>query len=276
MATQGQGDSTPWKVDGFATVFHVSLDIGNAEKLRKWAFWHLDLNAGCGWNDKAGCEGSPISFLRVASQFKRPIRAYFCDKRQEACDALAGRIPPLSLPGTIFTNVVCCDNAALLGEIAKQIRRCENPEYAIGQVLCDPNGFNDMPLDALAAFAAEFPRIDVIIHLNISLFARMRGCKKSEQYAKGFGSKPEPEDVLRRLGRKWWSIRRIPSRKGMKGERFTTAVGTSFKNRSRRIMDFVDLESDEGQSIVKQLKSEDPKGQMEFAFVKEIGRRWSL
>jgi hypothetical protein len=144
-----------------------------------------------------------------------------------------------------------------LGEVADMIGRGESrPGLAVGTLFCDPNGVRvGFPVDALEAFSRLFPRIDLIINLNASVFAMVRGCKASGRPSvqKGFLDWPDLLDIARRFNRplrNWWV--RNPS-KGP-GMRFAMLVGRSLPTGRRSFKDFHPLDSPAGQEIIHTLR----------------------
>jgi hypothetical protein len=150
------------------------------------------------------------------------------------------------------------DNADFLRDAAQEIRAAErNPGLAVGSCLCDPNGFPEgFPVEALKDFAREFPRIDLVVNLNVSLFARVRGCKASanEAIRKGFVYWPELGDLVGLYPRRHWWVRNPPAGPwGM--ERFVTFYGHNWPRTKRTAFaEFVPLDSLAGQEIVGTFK----------------------
>src|SRR5215472_10614535 len=92
---QGQGGGTLDKERKIGSAEALGMTVANG--LAKRATWrqtkpyfHLDLNAGSGWNEIAGCPGSPLVFLELAQQklTALPIYAWFCDINPVAIDKL--------------------------------------------------------------------------------------------------------------------------------------------------------------------------------------------
>src|SRR6516165_4336640 len=68
MATiQGQGIRTQEKEDAFQGLFRMNLKVHSSLRYPLAKYHHFDLNAGSGRNDIAGCDGSPVVFLKVVS-----------------------------------------------------------------------------------------------------------------------------------------------------------------------------------------------------------------
>jgi hypothetical protein len=259
---QGQGNGTVRKEAGFAAVLRMSLRVSKARPVAAFPYWHLDLNSGSGWNAKAGCLGSPAVFLDEAARAGRagPVHVRFCDTDSAAietlranCFGLCSRVGP---EASVAARAM--DNADFLRETAEEIRAAErNPGFAVGSCLCDPNGFPDgFPVEALKDFACDFPRIDLAINLNVSLFARVRGCKDSvhENIRKGFVHWPELGELIGLYPRRHWWVRNPPAGPwGM--ERFVTFYGHNWPRTKRTAFaEFVPLDSLAGQEIVGTFK----------------------
>jgi hypothetical protein len=225
-----------------------------------FAHWHLDLNAGCGLN--ATCEGSPLTAIRAALDAGRsaPVRFHFCERSKgrvaqlrNLCFGLVERLPPDSQ-----MSARALDNSAFLPEVADMIRQEERPEFAAGTVLCDPNGFpHGCPVDALDAFSLEFRRVDLILNLNLSLFARVfgkngkGGCLGSanESIRKGFLDWPKLNALVARFHKRFAFVRN-PSR-GPR-ERFTTFFLTNNPNAgTSRFLDFFARGSTQWHEIIE-------------------------
>lgn len=258
---QGQGKGTARKEDGFAALFRLLLKVSTGEAVRNFPYWHLDLNAGVGWNDKAGCPGSPLVFLREAARVGRPCRAYFCDNDPEAAGRLQANVLAEGAPPEgSERHVVCCDNADLLARVGAEIAADERvPELAVGSCVCDPNGFRQwFPVGGLVDFFDRFRRIDCILNLNTSLFARVEGCKRSANAAirKGFEDWPELGELLGGFHKQTCFIRN-PSKGGGGRERFVTFLGTNARIKRTPFKDFYPLDSWQGQEIVRTLRRVD-------------------
>lgn len=265
----GNGRWTSRKEEGYKLLFRQSLGISLGAL--PFPYWHIDLNAGCGFNHQADCEGSPLVFLREAVRFQRPFRAFFCDHEPEFTGALEqvcnglfvsadgsgpGEFSIEDLPPRSAWGIHCLDNAKMLPVVADAIRKSErNSQHAVGTCLCDPNGYpHGFPTEALIAFAADFPKIDLILNLNVSLFARVRGCKASrrENISKGFQEWPELGELIGLFPRPHWWLRNPPPHKG--GERFITFLGRTYRPDRGRFADFYPLTTRIGQEILRTLR----------------------
>lgn len=260
----GQGASTRRKEAGLRAVFDTSLGISKAKAVAAFPYWHIDMNAGPGWNHEADCEGSPLVFLRsaIAAGRARPIRAYFCDINFSAIMDLKPACRPLleQLPDC-HAAYSYRPNAILLGEVARDIRETErDPKYAMGTLLSDPNGPKPeaFPLPEMAAFAAEFPRIDMALNLNLNVFRAVEGCKVSTRLhpkqVETFRKYPTVREVMESLGRRHWSVRNPNT--GC-SHHYMLVVGRNAETKRTPFKDFYPADSEEGRRILDNLKRQD-------------------
>lgn len=249
LVRQGQGKHTARKQELLESVFRESIAISKAGKAWQFPYWHIDLNSGSGWNDKAKpqCEGSPLVFLRTATSAKRRCNVVLCDNDDAAIDALNRNVLSVQSDGCDI-RICCEDNGQVLRWASLRIAAEENPRFAVGTVLCDPNGWKpvDVPLDEIRLFAERFPRIDLVFNLNLSLFAMTRACRQRQK--KGFTDKPDPEDILRSIPHRNWMVSSPP--KGGHGNRFSLAVGRSIAS-AKYPPGFYPLDSDIGLDIIR-------------------------
>lgn len=250
---QGEGPNTPRKQQGFAMLFRTGLLI--SKSLLRFHYWHLDMHAGSGWNPNANCPGSPVVFLEEARKVGRSFRALFCDNDPATVAQLRKRLAfAIEEFDDAAISILCEDNRDALSYFAEWIAsESESPAKAFGSILLDPNGFKkeDVPLEHLRIFFAVHERIDLILNVNVSLFARVRGCKGNPN-TPGFDDWPDPVDVfgLESLKRFW--LVRNPQRGG-NGDRFVIFVGRNTTAGMTRFEEFYPLHSEQGQAIVRHL-----------------------
>jgi len=218
-------------------------------------YWHLDMHAGCGWNDKADCPGSPIIAIEELNRSGKSYTALFCERERALCEQLRGRLAFATheaMGSSANAGTTCQDNRGALHDFADLIAGGDDPRFAMGSVFIDPNGFKeeDVPLDALRGFFAVHRRIDIILNVNVSLFARVRGCKGNPN-TPGFDDWPDPADVfgLKPL-KNYWLVRNPPRGNGSGGERFIMLVGRNTAAGMTRFEEFYPLESPRGKAIV--------------------------
>ncbi len=255
---QGEGSNTPRKESAF---YALLLMCFRMTKRGDRPHWLLDTNAGSGAN--ANCDGSPIVAIRAAVNSDRdaPVRLHFCEVDTERaaclhsnCFGQVQRLPPESEISTC-----AMDNADFLRHMTATILE-EESSAATGTVLCDPNGFpHGCPVDALDDFMGIFPRMDLILNLNLSLFARVRGCLNSsrEDIRKGFLDWPKLDALIERF-HKFFAFVRNPSLGPH--ERFTIFFLTNNPNvGTRRFLDFFPRGSAQWTEIIEGFRRINPE-----------------
>lgn len=243
--SQGQSAVTIDKERRIASALSIGMIIGsNSFAGRGFKFWHFDANAGSGWNHDVRVPGSPMVFWSVARERllgMEPV-PFFCDINEGAMRALSGVLPreakarSVLLPG---------DNEEGLEVFAEYIRRSgEKPRYAIGSVIIDPNGYFyrnkdgiGAPVNALQWFCREFPRIDIILNLNIRTYQLQRGAGQAVKL---------PADVLDSLNKSHWLV----ARAGRARSRFLLAIGRNVKTSAHHTLNIYDRESSIGRYIL--------------------------
>lgn len=183
--TQGQSGYTRFKYARFAPVLAQSLRISKAVPVARFPYYHIDLNAGSGFNDDAGVDGSPLNFLDAVRRTGRDnFYAFFVDHTLECIAQLGGRPEIEAHPTRVFLHHA--DNAEVLPVVSQFIADHErNPRFAVGSIVIDPNGYHGgVPWEPLRTFCAAHPRIDIFINLNLRSWTLERACV--EQGRKGF------------------------------------------------------------------------------------------
>lgn len=262
---QGQGGGTLDKERKIGSAETIGMSIVNSlAKRQTWRrsrpYFHLDLNAGSGWNDIAGCPGSPVVFCELAQQLltEVPLYAWFCDNKPELigelerCLIQLGHLPQ---PGV----ALCCeDNQSVIARFAEQIRRRERPQYALGSLLCDPNAWfhrnkrtgEGVPVDEIIDFAAEFPRIDIILNVNYRVYAMQVGAGHTVL---------SPAEIRARLNRAYWLV----SRQHLGGpNRFWLAIARNVATGDHRKLGLVRWDSPEGRCLMNIING-DRQGDLE-------------
>jgi three-Cys-motif partner protein len=207
----GQGPDTPRKEDGIADQCRISVDI--SKKLLDWPLWVVDLNAGPGWLHRIDHPGSPLVLLNVLCEKKRWFRAFFVEKDPRWATELKERLGPLPMPERSTWEVRCQNNAEFLPWLAPVIAAQENPQHAMGLVLCDPNAIRDggWPLPQLAQFHSAFPKFDCLMNLNASVLLRGEGEKRRHGDGSRWADWPNLVEWLPRFGAgREWYIRSPP------------------------------------------------------------------
>jgi len=256
-ALTGHGQSLDATIDKercLGAALAISMKIAAAKfGGRGYAYWHFDANAGSGHNDVADVPGSPVVFHVAADQHLNGMRrhAFFCDLNSDALLHLESRLAPWRA----LSRLHLYDNERCLDIFAECIRQSgEQPRYALGSVIVDPNGYwyrnkdgHGPPTKSLIRFAQEFPRIDIVLNLNARTFRLQR--------AQGHPVL-SPRDVLGRLNKSNWLIRRTC----YGGDDWLLAVGRNVKTGDHRRIGFHKLESAEGHAIMTMIEGRRQRG----------------
>ena len=189
---QGQSSVTAAKERVFAGLFHMNLFV--ASKRPRDAYFHFDLNAGCGFNHDVDVPGSPLVFADVQQRYElKNVYAHFVDNDRKLVKELNDRLRD-------HGNYVIHhgDNREFIATIPDLIRlRDSLPGIALGSVLCDPNGMG-IHWQELASLSVRCPRLDFIINYSANVWKRER--------AAGYASDVFLHEHLASLNKKYWHI----------------------------------------------------------------------
>jgi hypothetical protein len=246
---QGQSDATFDKERRIASALAIGMKIVNATAKRigrNFKFWHFDANSGSGWNKEVDVAGSPVVFHKMADLHLTNIerKAFFCDIDEASLKKLKTIIDrDEQYAKTSF--LIPGDNEEVLQVFARMVRRAENPQYALGCVLVDPNGYwyrnakgIGAPVSSLLEFSQEFPRIDIVLNLNTRTYKL--------QKSQGHNVLP-PQDVFSSLRKSCWLVGRTQ----YSGSEFILAVGRNTSTGSHAAIGMYKLESEEGRFILQ-------------------------
>ena len=226
-AKQGQSDLvTERKQRGLAYAFELSAAV--IRKNASWAkpYLHFDINAGNGYNERAGCVGSPVTFMQVFGGLQH-FRATFIDNDAEQLSTLRKRALIQYDPRC---NLHHGDNAEFLRSL--QI----NGYWQFGTILSDPNG-SDLPIEELIYLSRRFQKIDHIYHWNSTITKRLR-----------YGIKPSQivlADIPRLIRKKFWLIR-----EPVGPHQFAMLIGRNYRGNDWRSGGFYHIDSPEGEAIM--------------------------
>jgi len=229
---QGQSAATELKERGLQSAFTVNLRVFSKFKAR-YTYWHFDLNSGCGFNDEIGCIGSPLAFIGATKKTETP--RYFSG----FCDINPAAVSQLMANEHVVQNDQCFtfngDNASLITAIPDIIATRENPKYAIGTVLSDPNGA-DVPLDQLEWLSRTCPKMDFIVNWNSRVFKLFQG--------KQWADKPTLNSAVRQMNKKHWLIRQP-----LGAHKWTLLIGRNFRIDGHHALSFYNLDTKKGTEI---------------------------
>lgn len=246
---QGQSLATIDKERCIGSALSVSMQVAS-HKFAGYPFWHFDANSGTGWNENVDVPGSPLVFWELARRYLTSmfVGAFFSEIKKDSAKLLYNRLKAYESP-TNSSFVLPGDNAEGLEVFAGMIRRFEkNPPYAVGSVIVDPNGYFyrslkgiGAPVDQLIEFSAEFPRVDVILNLNV----RQYRLQKSQ----GFKQMSVTE-VFSSLNKKHWIVKITQ----VGGNEFLLAVGRNMPTGEHKGLGMHSTNSAEGKHILNRIE----------------------
>ena len=262
---QGQGGATRFKELRFTLILAQSLRISKSPKVAHYAYYHVDLNAGGGYNTEVDVAGSPLNFLDAAARNQRPnFYAFFIDRDPACIEALIER-PEILRADASLISIHLGDNSELLPTVAQFIAARERPRYAMGSVLIDPNGYHSgVPWAALRTFCKAHPCMDVVMNLNVRTYQMARPHIITGTWK---GRELHPISSFPSVfSRPHCMVTEVCQ---IKGDRFIQFVGRSMRTSSPdyRSIGFYDLASERGQRIVAEIEKSDPPASSQLALL---------
>lgn len=205
--TQGQSDYTPQKEEILSSILaqHLHICRGIFAKHRDWlrgVYYFYDIYAGSGINERAGCDGSPLVFLKEAERLYVPYVATFIDKEPLHAEALARRVARF---GRGTTVVYEADNAMRLPLLIAAIGKAQ----PYGIIYADPNG---MPPFELLAEVSQCPQcrvLDILIHCSATTLKRFRGAFGGKNLMEHLGAIQKSDWLIRDpegTGKQQWTF----------------------------------------------------------------------
>jgi three-Cys-motif partner protein len=250
LKRQGQGVTTEHKQRTLGSVFTVSLSIAKQKNIAAYHYHHADLHSGSGFNDDAGCKGSPLVFLEaMRASGRRLFTADFIDNDHDKICLLERAVGEAFADYRDRVRFVASSNRDALDGFEARIRSLNRyPQYAMGSILIDPNGYlDDVPLERLRSFSARYPRIDIIHNVNLTYLRRavaqrrlMPTSRWSEKDLRN------PFDLPEVLNRRFVQIQ---ERNSGRGHAFITLVMRSMQTHAHRDIGLFNLTSPRGQQI---------------------------
>lgn len=236
MDVQGQSRSTEDKERGFASMFAINLRIFQA-KFPGHIYFHFDLHAGSGWNEKVNVVGSPLLFVDLANDTGVDYRIHAVEQDKGRASTLAGLLGHSDR--AFVHHGDNCDFVPLIPELIRYYG--DRPEFAIGSILIDPNNTNGIPWNEVASVLGKCPRIDVMCHFPAGAMKRIF----YGVIAKGNECETwkAMSDAIGMFRKKHWLIR-DPRFGGP--HHFTTLIGRNIAIKEHRSIGFHSLETREG------------------------------
>jgi hypothetical protein len=252
--TQGQSCATIDKQRRISSALAVSMRIADgwaSKKKRRFTYWHFDANCGSGHNDDFDVPGSPIVFHAMADKHLKWMdrKAFFCDIHEGRIAELKDRLYDNELH-FLRSTLLPGDNETALDFFRKSICTYErNPQFAMGTMLFDPNGYwyrgqdkNGPPIDGVHSFVRDFPRIDIVLNLNTRQY-KLQG---AHPWSSGT---PSPRELLASLKQYW-----LVGLTQKSGNQFLLAVGRNMETNGHPGVKLFDIRSEEGQEIMAKVE----------------------
>lgn len=176
----GYSEDTAVKQRDFSYVLGVLLKVAQSCMRQEWAhreFLYFDLNAGPG--AVGGIEGSPLIFTRLALQLGLPFRAFFFEQDDDSAESLRLALEAVTPPAErhrlrIVRGDHCHGVPWVLGEHLGVLTSRQR-KWAYGLAYGDGNGKTDAPFAPMADLASAFPRVDLLLNVNATVYKRQRG-----------------------------------------------------------------------------------------------------
>lgn len=263
MPSQGQSLATLDKIRGIGSALSIGMSVVS-KRLPFATYHHADTNAGSGMNDEVSSivgepvYGSPVVAVRAAEAAGlQRFNGLFCEIDAGRAKTLATR----HLANRADCKVLCGDNAELLPVFARSIRDYgDNPKYAVGSIMVDPNGWFrrnknqvGVPVTELIAFCAEFPRIDVVLNLNVRTYQLMAA--EPEKY-----NAMPPREIMAALGKAHWLV---SAPKSVGGDRFVLMIGRNFPTGDHKRIGLFRADSEQGRLALLVMEGK-RQGQMDL------------
>ena len=186
---QGQSRHTVNKIAALEAFFTQNIAMVR-HAIRSPDYFHFDLNAGCGFNELAGCIGSPLAFRSASVKAGMPEAWCFCCE----LDFDAARQLQTTTEHDINTLVTFGRNQDFVEQIPDIISQYgADPRTAYGSILIDPNDHrrDAIPYHGLRLLADQCPKIDVLFH-----FPQLAMKRVTFAVAKGTLSESAAEDCF--------------------------------------------------------------------------------
>jgi len=192
----GQSASATKVKEGFFGLclgYHMKREAQFLSRLKTLRpYFHLDLNAGAGFNDLSRTVGTPNLFMRRALNWRGlPIEAAFIESNPKSVAALRGRLLEFgaAFNGDLFGlerrfDIVQGDNEKYLSRFVERVSIHDRPQHARGSIISDPNGWarygGAVDLRTLSAVLAALPNFMVLQFFPYSLGAMVTGWQSKD------------------------------------------------------------------------------------------------
>lgn len=235
---------TPIKQELFSgmllLILRVVKGIMRRYKHTDQRFYYIDMNAGPGIYPGISQEyilGSPLIFLKLATQMEIPFKAYFIEKNEANYNLLEHRIKAIKSS--------CGEMELIYGDnklVTMQLLRKE-PKIKYGLLYSDPSG-EVPPFELLADLSnrEEYNKIDFAVFLSAANYKRFLHAEHVKDINEILAAK------LRAINKSQWIIRRLVGR-----HQFTFLLGSNWdKFPQWPNKGFYNISSPEGRQIFAQ------------------------
>lgn len=179
----GHSEDTAVKQRDFGYVLGTLLKVANAVMQRDYAhkeFLYFDLNAGPGV--VGGVEGSPLIFARMAATLGLPFRAFLFEEDDENARRLSDALRDVCAEHGADVRrlqIIPGDHNKSVPWFIQEHLASLPSRWTYGLGYGDGNGKTDAPFGPMAALAARFPRVDLLLNVNATIYKRLRGANPS-------------------------------------------------------------------------------------------------
>lgn len=192
MSSHGESNSTRMKEGIFGYNQGHYLKRYSPDLIsRNEPYFHLELNAGPGFNPKSRTVGSPHIFMRqVQKRLDLNIDAVFVDKNRHHLEVLERELKNKYAElfnGHLFGltrrfEFIASDNEDYIQGYVARVAERARPEYARGTIVCDPKGPGKtggmVPPKLLCNVLQSLPRFMVLIYFDYASASRMQAVQK--------------------------------------------------------------------------------------------------
>lgn len=154
------------------------LSIVRAARLKHhWSslrYLYVDAMAGCGWNDKAGCKGSPLVFLDAIRMIPIPFDAVFFERDEALCARLKSILNRMEYDHLFGDDdsirAICEDSSLAIPELLSRF----DSQSRLGLLYFDPNGIPNVDILSNISKQRGAEKLDILLRFNCTALKRNR------------------------------------------------------------------------------------------------------
>lgn len=255
----GTSSNTCIKQESFAQIVATHIEIVSHihRKKNDWVdnerYLYIDLNSGSGHYN--GIDGSPLKFLKLASQNRGliAVEAHFIERSKPEHENLKWNVfNTFSNSGASFggdndiyipflgkANLYCQDNSEWIGNYIDTFTHDRRQTF--GMIYSDPNN-HEANFDGLSRLSNlhRLTRTDILIHFPATTLKRVRSVNSEI---------PRLKHALNGINKKHWLIREPNDR-----HQWTFLIGTNWHSFPKfEHLGFYLLDSDQGREVFEKL-----------------------